>query len=141
MLFSCVFCWSKLDFSYDNKILLLVNFLKIGIQTWSNDYKRFVNTPYENEVTLTGQNPPLKCCQPPELFTKLNRGLNISMLKISKLPAVKLWEWFNPGLYALAHTLAGMAEAADFSWELQIWQLVTLKPFNLQIQYLQFWKI
>ena len=28
-----------------------------------------------------------------------------------------------------------------FSWDLQLWQLVTLKPFDLQTSYLQYWKI
>ena len=32
------------------------------IQTWSNDYIRLLNKPYENKVTLTWHNPPLKCC-------------------------------------------------------------------------------
>ena len=33
-------------------------------------YIWLLNKPYENEVTLTGQNPPLKCCQPLENFTE-----------------------------------------------------------------------
>ena len=28
-----------------------------------------------------------------------------------------------------------------FSWDLQLWQLVTLEPFKLQTLYLQYWKI
>ena len=32
------------------------------LQTWSNDYIQLLNKPYENKVTLTWHNPPLKCC-------------------------------------------------------------------------------
>ena len=46
------------------------------IQLLNFAYKRLLNKPYENEVTLTGQNPPLKCYQPLELFTQLKRGLD-----------------------------------------------------------------
>ena len=37
-----------------------------------------VNKHYQNEVTLTGQRPPLKCCQPLEILTLYNglRSLN-----------------------------------------------------------------
>ena len=40
---------------------------KEKIQLLNFAYKRLLNKPYENEVTLTGQNPPLKCCQHLEL--------------------------------------------------------------------------
>ena len=32
------------------------------IQPWPLAYKWLLNKPYANEVTLTRQNPPLKCC-------------------------------------------------------------------------------
>ena len=32
------------------------------IQPGNSDYKRLLNKPYVNEVTLRRQNPPLKCC-------------------------------------------------------------------------------
>ena len=35
-----------------------------------------------NEVVLTRQNPPLKCCQLLELWTQLKKDLDLSMLKI-----------------------------------------------------------
>ena len=54
----------------------------IYIQSWTFAYIRLLNKPYENEVTLTGQNPPLKCCQHLELLTQLKRGIDLSMLKI-----------------------------------------------------------
>ena len=41
-------------------LLYLIGYLHI--QSWSNDYKWLLNKPYVNEVTLRGQNPPLKCC-------------------------------------------------------------------------------
>ena len=40
------------------------------------------NKQYENEVTLTGQNPPLKCCQPFENLTHLTMDLDLLMLEI-----------------------------------------------------------
>ena len=41
----------------------------LHIQLLTSDYKRLLNKPYENEVTLRGQNPPLKCCRPLELLS------------------------------------------------------------------------
>ena len=41
-----------------------------------------LNKPYVNEVTLTGQNVPLKCCWPFELLTQFWKDLDISILKI-----------------------------------------------------------
>ena len=41
-----------------------------------------VNKHYQNEVTLTGQNPPLKCCQPLESLAHLITGLDLSMIEI-----------------------------------------------------------
>ena len=35
-----------------------------------------------NEVTLTGQNPSLKFCQPLELWAELKKGLDLLILKI-----------------------------------------------------------
>ena len=72
----------------------------IHIQLWNSDYERLLNNPYVNEVNLTRQKPPLKCCQLLELLTQLkkeNRSLNARNLKsigqrASKLPAVKLWK-------------------------------------------------
>ena len=49
----------------------------IYTQTWSNDYKRLLNKPYENEVTLTGQNPPLKCCQHLEIQYTMRKKVDL----------------------------------------------------------------
>ena len=35
--------------------------LFLQIQPLNFDYKQLLNKPYENEVNLTGQNPPSKC--------------------------------------------------------------------------------
>ena len=40
------------------------------------------NKPYVNEVTLTGQNLPLKCCQPLDFQCTFLKGLDLLMLKI-----------------------------------------------------------
>ena len=39
------------------------------VQPLNFAYKRLLNKPYENEVPLTKQNPPSKCCQTLELLT------------------------------------------------------------------------
>ena len=44
--------------------------------------ERLLNKPYVNEVTLSMQNPVLKCCQSLELLTHFLKGLDLSMLKI-----------------------------------------------------------
>ena len=46
---------------------------------------RLLNKPYVNEVTLSKQNPALKCCQSLELLTQLKRELDLLMLKIWSL--------------------------------------------------------
>ena len=46
----------------------------VSIQLLNFAYKRLLNKPYENEVTLTRQNPPLKYYQPLELFTQFKKG-------------------------------------------------------------------
>ena len=52
------------------------------IQIKSDQTERLLNKPYVNEVTLTGQNPPLTYCQPLELLTQLGKDIDLSMLKI-----------------------------------------------------------
>ena len=41
-----------------------------------------LSKPYVNEVTLTGQNPPSKCCYPLKLLTQFKRNLDLLILKI-----------------------------------------------------------
>ena len=52
--------------------------------------------------------------------------------RAAKLPVIKLWEWFdfaqNP---TQADCLAGAGAGwQNFSWDLQLWQLVTLRPLD-----------
>ena len=57
--------------------------------------------------------------------------------RAAKLPAIKLWEWFEgAGIRTRAHWLTG-----DLSWDLQLWQLVILQPFDLQTPNFQHLKI
>ena len=55
--------------------------------------------------------------------------------RAAKLPAIKLWEWFEgAGVRTRAHWLTGAGAGwQTFSWDLQLWQQVTLQPFDLQI--------
>ena len=52
------------------------------VQLCQMNVGRLFSKPYVNEVTLTRQNLPLKCCQLLELWTQLKRNLDFSMLKI-----------------------------------------------------------
>ena len=45
------------------------------IQLWPYAYVWLLNKPYENEVTLRGQNIPLKCCKHAKLLMCIGRGL------------------------------------------------------------------
>ena len=57
-----------------------------------------------------------------------NKNLGSVGQRAAKLPAIKLWEWFD--------RQCSRMRADWFEW-----QLVTLKPFNIQILYLQKIKI
>ena len=60
-------------------------------------FTRLLNKTYENEVTLTGQNPPLECCEHIEILCtvrKKSRSLNAKNFgsvgkRAAKLLAVK----------------------------------------------------
>ena len=47
------------------------------VQLWTFAIIRLLNKPYENEVTSTGQNAPLKCCQLLGLLTQLKREIDL----------------------------------------------------------------
>ena len=55
--------------------------IKLYIQWWTIENHQ---SPFYvvNEVTLTGQKPSLKFCQPLELLTQFVKGLDLLMLKI-----------------------------------------------------------
>ena len=53
-----------------------------NIQSWTFAIIQLLNKPYENEVTLTGQNPPLKCCQQIEIQNTVRKREDLLMLKI-----------------------------------------------------------
>ena len=54
----------------------------VEIQLPTFAFTRLLNKPYENEVTLTGQNPPLKCCQHIEIQYTVRKRVDLLMLKI-----------------------------------------------------------
>ena len=62
-----------------------VNHGKKYVQPRTLAYKRLLNKPYENEVTLTRQNLCLKCCQPLEILTHFITGLDLLMIEIWSL--------------------------------------------------------
>ena len=93
------------------------------IQTWSNDYIRLLNKPYENEVTLIRQNPHQKYCLSLEVLTQLKMGLDL-LFEVCRSKGCKVTglqtlinstpDELEPRLITLAHNLAGMAKVADF---------------------------
>ena len=52
------------------------------IQLPTFTFTRLLNKPYENKVTLTGQNPPLKYCQHLEIQYTVRKRVDLLMLKI-----------------------------------------------------------
>ena len=46
----------------------------------------------------------------------------------AKLLSVKLWEWFDPGRTQIWAEWFEWGQT--FSWDLELWKLVTLQPFN-----------
>ena len=56
--------------------------LQIDIQLQTFAYIWLLNKLYKDKVTLTGQNPPLKCCQPLEILTHFMMGLDLLMIEI-----------------------------------------------------------
>ena len=101
--------------------------VQLHIQSWTFAIIRLLNKPYENEVNLTGQNPPSKCCLPFEILIYFTKGIDLSILKIWGLWVKGLQSYrpsnyendstpgaLEPGPNALAHNLGGMAKAAYF---------------------------
>ena len=54
----------------------------VSIQLRAKETAHLVNKHYQNEVILTGQNPPLKYCQPLEILTQFEKVLDLLVLKI-----------------------------------------------------------
>ena len=54
--------------------------------------------------------------------------------RATKLSAIKLWGWLDRDRVSNPGRLAdwGRGRLADLSWDLQLWQLVILQPFDLQ---------
>ena len=47
------------------------------VQLRTKQTTHLIDKNYQNEITLTGQNPPLKCCQPLEILTKLKKRIDL----------------------------------------------------------------
>ena len=86
-----------------NPVLSL--FSKLPIQLWPLAYKRLLNEPYVNEVTLTLAKPSLKILLGSWTFDTVKgdfrsfdaKNLGYVCQRALKLSAVKLQEWFDPG--------------------------------------------
>ena len=74
--------------------------------TYSGARLRINKAPFMiwNEVTLTGKILPLKCCYSLEISTQFFKKIrsfdaeNLGSVgqRTAKLPAIKIWEWFDP---------------------------------------------
>ena len=64
------------------KWLVISSLLGFRLQLRAKQTAPLVNENYQNEVTLTGQNPLLKFCYPLELSTQFLKGLELLILKI-----------------------------------------------------------
>ena len=124
---------------------------KKEVQLWPLAMVWLLNKPYVNEVYLTWQNPSLKFCWPLEIFTQFERGLDLSMLKIWSL-YVKGLQSFQPSNFEsdltpvhleLGPTGSRVARAVwqTFSLDPQLWQVVTLRSFDLKTSNFQQLKI
>ena len=67
--------------SFDNGVFMCY-YQKLELQLRAKQTAPLVNKHYKNEVTLTGQSLPLKCCQPLEILTHFITGLDLSMIEI-----------------------------------------------------------
>jgi len=73
--------------------LLFKSILTVCVIHTAIAYTRLLNKPYENEVTLREQIPPLECCHPPKLFLffeKRFRSFNTGNMESVRQRAAKL---------------------------------------------------
>ena len=139
-LYDYIFRW-EISLLWVNQIRLHLTFIfsEIEIQLWT----------FENEVNLRGQNIPLIYCYHAELVMYIWRGYEsfhtVNMGSVSqtaeKLLSVKLWEWFWSSWSRPWADWFELGRVADLFWDLQLWQLVTLKPLDQKIPNFQYWKI
>ena len=81
-----------------------INWVGLDLQLWNFDYKRLLDKPYAKEVIFREQKQSLKCCQPFELLTYIEKGFrsfhtgNTRSVgqRAGKWSSIKLWEWFKP---------------------------------------------
>ena len=75
-----------------------------GVKQGTNINKQLLDKPYVNEVTLKGQKSTLEMLLVSWTFDKVIKGVrsfyaeNLGSVsqRATKLPAIKLWEWFDP---------------------------------------------
>ena len=90
---------------------------------------------------------PVLACWTSDTVQKRFRSFNAINLRsvgqrAAKLPASKLWEWFDPRRIPIRSDWFkwGRGWAADFFLRLQLWKLVTLQPLGLQRPTVPLWK-
>ena len=102
----------------------------LHIQLRAKQTAPLVNKHYQNEVTLTGQNPPLKCCQPLEILTHFITGLDLSMIEI--------WQGSRQGSHRTGARISGEPRGSTtfslFNAICTSFHLSTIRTVNLQRQ-------
>ena len=91
---------------------------RLKVQPREFAYIRLLNKPYENEVTLTGQNPTLKCCQHIEIQKTVRKRVDLLILKILGLQIKGLQSYWQSNFenYLTSSVLeSGLKEIADSS--------------------------
>ena len=74
--------WTHLEGQTLRIYIVCTKMLSSHLQLSKSDYKRLLHKPYVNEVHLTGQNPPLNCCQHLEIQYTVRKRVDLLMLKI-----------------------------------------------------------
>ena len=143
------YCTSHICSTHDNEPKGPFKNYVVYQYTYSGGRLRIDKAPFMiwNEVTLTGQNLPLECCYPLKILTQFLKRLDLLMLKIRAL-VVKGLQSYRPSNFENDSTPRKLdwfewarGQVAGFSWDLQLWQLVTMQPFNLQSPNFQHQKI
>ena len=104
----------------------------VVIQLKLDQLEWLLNKPYVNEVILRGQNLSLKCYQRLELLTYIERGIRSSTFHTGNKRMIRTWLESNLGRQVW---VGAEAKRQTFSCNLQLWQLVTLQPFDLKTLY------
>ena len=142
--------WSKKFFSvFQNFKIFFWKMASMGRGKWWEKqtheiWAHFEHPPrnHERSSTRGGSVNPLPCRIGLKGFRSLNaKNLRSLGWRAAKLLAIIFENDLNRTWIRLTGFSGARARWQFFSWDLQLWQLVTFKSLNLQTLYLQYWKI